>query len=123
MTPEIIEKLKGLTKEFKIAWQGLSLFVLVRREDTDLWDIIIGGDKIDNQDNLEWSIGLVNKKLSKAEIVIFSRLILLDNANLFVTNLINTFGVAEPENVVQLRNVRIGDISLADSYLFYSKHL
>ena len=115
---EIIAKLKNILDKMREK-KDISLFIVVLREDSRVWDLVVGGKNLDKRENLEWGIKIINKELNKDELVLFSQLLLLDSDNLFVKNINKAFRM--PEGTVRIQNSKINNIAIKDAYLFYSK--
>ncbi len=117
----IIDKLKGLLSKIISLGKRISLFVVIQREDANTWDLMIGGDKLDTKENLDLITANINKIFEKNEIVLFSRLILLDSDHSFLNSINRAFAIEGGS--VRIENTRIGNVFIKNSYLFYSKSL
>ncbi|KPJ54959.1 hypothetical protein AMJ47_02740 [Parcubacteria bacterium DG_72] len=115
---EIIAKLKNILDKMREE-KNISLFIVILREDSNVWDLVIGGRNLDTKENLEWGVKIINKELDKDEVVLFSRLLLLNSDNPFVENINKSFRM--PEGTVRIQNSKINNIAIKDAYLFYSK--
>jgi len=114
----IIAKLKNILDKMKEE-KNISLFIVVLRENSNVWDLVIGGKNLEKRENLEWGIKIINEEFSKDELVLFSRLLLFDADNLFVRSINKAFHM--PEGTVRIQNSKINNIAIKDAHLFYSK--
>lgn len=119
MSPEIKQKLKKILEKI-LETKKLSLFVAIKKEDDNLWDLVIGGENLDNQDNLQEIIKIINKELNKNEVILFARLVLLNSNDFFVKNFNLAFG-AESGSDMEIYNSQINNIMIKQACLFYSK--
>jgi len=119
MSPELQEKLKKVLGEVKEIYK-ISLFVVVKPENSDFWDLVIGGKDLDkNTENLKVITKIVNKYVSQHEIVLFSRLALLDyDDNPFVKDFNTLFDT--DFSMIDVQNCLIGKVYIKQAYLFYS---
>ncbi len=117
---DIIKKLNKVLESI-LKERDVVLFAVIKREDAELWDIVISGNQLDNQENLRWIIGLINNVLEKNEMTAFSRLLLLNTDEDFVKNLTKTFGFTTKDGRMELKNVRINNIFIKHAYLLRSR--
>lgn len=117
----IIDKLKGLLSKIISLRKKISLFAVIQQEDANTWDLVIGGDKLDTKENLDLIAANVNKIFEKNEIVLFSRLILLNSDHSFLNSINRAFVVKGGS--VKIENTRIGNVLIKNAYLFYSKSI
>src|SRR3989344_3567990 len=118
MSEEIRNKLKEIFREVSIT-KRLSLFVTIQREDSNLWDLVMGGENLDSQENLIEIIDIINRILDRNEIVIFSKLVLLNSTDSFVRNFNTAFRTTNGD--LEIQNSKINNISIKHAYLFYSR--
>ena len=118
MEREIINKLGNVLNEIR-NMKDISTFVIIRRENDGLWDIVIGGPKLDTRDNLNNVASVLNKILSPNELKIFSRIVLLSATDSFISNLRKTFSVGHGD--MELQNAQVNNIFIKHAYLLYSK--
>jgi hypothetical protein len=118
MEKEIINKLSLSLNEIRNA-KDISTFVIIKRADDALWDIVVGGLNLDTQENLIQIANLFKKNLKPSELKEFSRIVLLNNTDAFIKGLKNTF-LVENGNI-ELQNAQINNIFINHAYLLYSK--
>jgi len=114
----IITKLKELFGII-LSEQRISLFIVIQRGDANMWDIVIGGDCLRTKKNIDSILKIINRIFKKNEIILFSRLILLNLDNSFLNSINQTFS-AEGGSI-KIENTRINKILIKNAYLFYSK--
>jgi len=120
MKEEILNKINTILDKI-LEEREVLLFAIIRRADSEFWDIVISGKGIDNQENLEWISGLFSKALGKSDIHLFSRVLLLGANESFVKNLTRTFSFTKKSGWVELVNTRINNVFISYAYLFRSK--
>jgi hypothetical protein len=118
MNPEIKEKLKNILTEV-LKTKPLSLFVVIKREDANLWDLVMSGSNLDSQENLNEIIKIINKNLERNEVVLLSKLVLLNSSDPFVKNFNNAFSVDGGD--MEILNAQINNVFIKQAFLFYSK--
>ncbi len=118
MEREIINKLSICLNEIRNV-KDISTFVIIKREDTTLWDIVIGGPNLDSQENLVQIVNILKKTLIPSELRDFSRIVLLNSTDNFISNLRKTFSVENGS--MELQNAQINNIFIKHAYLLYSK--
>ncbi|HSR89265.1 MAG TPA: hypothetical protein VLK22_02580 [Candidatus Udaeobacter sp.] len=119
MNDIILKKLRSILDEILIP-KKITLFVVIKRDDSDLWDLVIGGEQLDNQVNLSELAELINKRLDRNEIILFSRLVLLNSTDLFVKNFNQVFSM-ETSGSMEIQNSQINNVFIKQAYLLYSK--
>jgi len=107
MSEEIRNKLKEIFREVSIT-KRLSLFVTIQREDSNLWDLVMGGENLDSQENLIEIIDIINRILDRNEIVIFSKLVLLNSTDSFVRNFNTAFRTTNGD--LEIQNSKINNM-------------
>ena len=118
MQRETINKLSNSLNEIRNV-KDISTFVIVKRDDTSLWDIIIGGSNLDTQENLVQIANIIKKHLIPNELRDFSRIVLLNSTDNFINNLRRTFSVEHGD--MELQNAQINNIFIKHAYLLFSK--
>lgn len=118
MQRETINKLSNSLNEIRNV-KDISTFVIVKRDDTSLWDIIIGGSNLDTQENLVQIANIIKKHLIPNELRDVSRIVLLNSTDNFINNLRRTFSVEYGD--MELQNAQINNIFIKHAYLLYSK--
>ncbi|XOA43037.1 MAG: hypothetical protein ACKKMO_01015 [Candidatus Nealsonbacteria bacterium] len=117
----IIDKLKGLLSKIISLGKKISLFVVVQQEDSNTWDLVIGGNKLDTKGNLDLITANIKKIFEKNEIVLFSRLILLNSDHSFLNSINRAFAIENGS--LKIENTRIDNVLIKNAYLFYSKSI
>jgi len=117
----IIDKLQGLLSNIISLKKKVSLFVVIRREDADTWDLVFGGDKIDTKINLDLITANMNRIFEKNEIVLFSRLTLLNSDHPFLDSINKTF--TKGGGLMKIENTRIDNIFVKDAHLIYNESI
>ena len=87
---EIVEKFRRIEKELSAEKGLFTLFALVEREDSlGNWDIVVSAEWIGNDEKpaLDTITSKIYAKLSKAEQIILSRIVILAPSDPFVQNL------------------------------------
>jgi hypothetical protein len=118
MERETINKLSNSLNEIRNV-RDISTFVIIMRDDVALWDIVIGGTNLNNQENLVAIANVIRKYLLPNELREFSRIVLLDSTDNFIGNLKRTFSVESGS--MELKNTQINNIFIKHAYLLYSK--
>ncbi|MFA6392727.1 MAG: hypothetical protein WCW54_01415 [Candidatus Paceibacterota bacterium] len=118
MEKETINKLSSSLNEIRNA-KDISTFVIIKRDDTSLWDIVIGGHNLDNQENLIQIADILKKSLLPNELRDFSRIVLLNSTDNFISNLRKTFSLEHGS--MELQNAQINSIFIKHAYLLFSK--
>jgi len=118
MKREIINKLSDALNEIRNT-KNISTFIIIKRDDSELWDIVIGGPNLDNQENLVQVATILRKILSPNELRDFSRIVLLNSSDAFISNLKTAFSVEHGD--MELQNSQINNIFIKQAYLLYSK--
>jgi len=116
------ENLKGKLRQFLKMVQeehNVSLMVALKPDDSNLWDLVLGGQELDNQDYLKKFIALLNKILVKEDLIQFSRMVLINSDASFTTNFTGAFQVEGSD--VELKNTRIDNVFIKEAHIFYSK--
>jgi len=118
MEREIINKLSKSLNEIRNV-KNISTFVIVKRADSSLWDIVIGGVSLDTQENLVQIANILKKFLTPNDLKEFSRIVLLNSTDSFISNLRKTFSLEQGD--MELQNTQINNILINHAYLLYSK--
>ena len=118
MERETINKLGTALSEMRNVFD-VSTFVIIKRDDVVLWDIVIGGTNLDTQENLVQIADIIKKYLLPNELREFSRIVLLNSTDNFISNLRRTFSVESGD--MELKNAQINNIFIKHAYLLYSK--
>ena len=118
MERETINKLTTSLNEIRNV-KDISTFVIIKRDDTSVWDIVIGGPNLDTQENLIQIANIFKKFLEPNELRDFSRIVLLNSTDNFITNVRRAFSVENGD--VKIQNTQINNIFIKDAYLLYSK--
>lgn len=118
----IIKKLLLIEKELSKSHGDFYLFALSLREDVeDRWDLIISADWIKEAEQvavIREIASILNKKLSKDEIIKLSRVVVLEPNNPFLLALTKTFG---GENI-EISNSYINGIKIEHIHLIKSRY-
>ena len=122
MESNILEKLKLVRSKALEKFEKLSLFVVIKRVDVNLWDFVFAGEKLDNPDNLKTVADIVRKELDKNEIINISRIVLLDSTDPFVKDFNSTFTVGDGNGCMTINDSQINNIRIKEAYLFFSKN-
>lgn len=118
MEREIINKLANALNEIRNV-KDISTFVIIKRNDSTLWDIVIGGAALDTQENLVQIADIIKKYLAANELRDISRIVLLNANDSFIIQLRRTFSVEHGD--IELQNAQINNILIKHAYLLYSK--
>ncbi len=118
MEKEIINKLSNSLNEIRNTF-SISVFLIIKRSDDALWDIVIGGVNLDSQDNLTQIANIFKKSLLPNDLRNFSRIVLLNSTDNFVKNIRLAFSIENSD--MELVNAQINDIFIKHAYLLYSK--
>lgn len=118
MEKEIINKLINSLNEIRNIFD-ISVFLIIKRGDEALWDIVMGGTNLDSQDNLNQIANVFKKKLLPNDLRNFSRIVLLNSTDSFVKNIRQLF-VTENSDI-EIIDTQINDIFIKRAYLLYSK--
>lgn len=121
MEPNTLEKLKKVRAEAIKKFDGLSLFVVIKRVDTNLWDFVFAGKKLDNSDNLKPMAEIVSKGLDKNEAMNVSRVVLLNSEDPFAMNFNSAFSIGDENGYATIKDSQINNIHIKEAYLFFSK--
>jgi hypothetical protein len=123
METSTLEKLKNVRKEVLNKFEGLLLFVVIKRADANLWDFVFAGDKLDQSDNLKVIADIILKELDKNELVSVSRVVLLNSDDPFARNFNSTFSVGDGNGWMTIIDGQINNIRIKEAYLFFSRNL
>jgi hypothetical protein len=118
MDREIINKLSEVTNELRNEF-SISIFLIIKREDNSLWDIVIGGEKLDTQENLIKIANYFQKKLPASQLKNFSRVVLLNSTEKFVDGIKRAFSVESGD--VEIKDSQVNEVFINHAYLLYSK--
>jgi len=118
-----LEKLKNVRTEALKKFGTLSLFVVIKRVDVNLWDFVFAGEKLDQSENLKTIADIVNKELDKNEIITVARLVLLNSNDPFAKNFNSTFSVGDNNGWMTITDGQINNIRIKEAYLFFSKNI
>jgi ribonuclease HII len=121
METNILEKLKIVRSKILGKFERMSLFVVIKRGDVNLWDFVFAAEKLDNPENLKTIADIVNKELNKNEIINISRLVLLDSTDPFAKIFNSTFSVGDENGYMTITDSQINNIRIKEAYLFFSK--
>lgn len=121
MEENTLEKLKKVREEVLKKFEELSLFVVIRRIDANLWDFVFAGEKMDQPTNLKPLVEMINKELNDNEIINISRLVLLNSDDLFAKNFNSTFNVDNKNGYLTIKDSQINNVGIKEAYLFFSK--
>ena len=123
METNILEKLKTVRAEVLKKFNTLSLFVVIRRVDANLWDFVFAGEKLDQPNNLKLIADIVNKELNANEIISISRLVLLNSEDQFAKNFNSAFSVGDNNGYLTINDGQINNIHIKEAFLFFSKRV
>ena len=118
----ILDKLKIVRSKILGKFERLTLFVVIKRVDANLWDFVFAADKLDSPDNLKIIADIIRKELDKNEMINFSRIVLLDSTDSFAKNFNSTFTVCDENGCVTVNGGQINNIRIKEAYLFFSKN-
>ncbi len=118
MEKEIINKLSSSLSEIRNT-KDISTFIIVKRDDNALWDVVIGGSNLDTQEDLSQIANVFRKNLNPNELRDLSRIVLLDSKDDFIKNIKSTFSIEHGS--MELQNAQINNILIKHAYLLYSK--
>lgn len=122
MDSVILDKLKIVRSKILEKFEKLTLFVIIKRVDANLWDFVFAADKLDSPDNLKIIADIIRKELDKNEMINFSRIVLLDSTDSFAKNFNSTFTVGDENGCVTVNGGQINNIRIKEAYLFFSKN-
>jgi len=122
MENSTLEKLKIVRKEVLDKFGKLLLFVVIKRADANLWDLVFAGDKLDQSDNLKTIADIVRKELDKNEMVSISKLVLLNSNDPFAEDFNSTFSVGDGNGWMTIVNGQINNVHIKEAYLFFSRN-
>jgi len=122
MEPNILEKLKTVRSKVIEKFDRLSLFVVIKRVDVNLWDFVFASEKLDNPENLKVIADIISKELDRNEIISISRVVLLDSTDPFAKNFNSTFNVGDGNGYMTISDSQINNIRIKEAYLFFSKN-
>jgi len=117
----IIEKLRGLLSTILSLKKEISLFAVIKRKDTDTWDLVIGGNDLRTKENLRLIIRIMRKQFDKNEILKFPRLILLNSNHPFLDSINKAFSMEG--GLAEIIDTKIYNVFIKNAYLLYSKSI
>jgi hypothetical protein len=118
MERDTINRLGAALNEIRNVFD-VSIFVVIKRSEATLWDIVIGGKNLDTQENLIQIADVLKKNMQPNEMRIFSRTVLLNSTESFVVNLRQAFSIER--GAMELRDTQINNIYIKHAFLLYCK--
>lgn len=117
----IISKMKHVTTLLKEKFVNITFVGLIQRVENETWDIVIGGDDINNDVNKATIAKILSESFLRSEIVIFSGFVLLNSTNSFIHMMrqMNS-GLSFDNSQNRIINTRVGQIFIKNSYIFFS---
>lgn len=119
MNTIIIEKLSKVLKDVLEKFGKLYFFGIVRREGQATWDILISGENIaDKAETAMQVIKIMQKYISKEEVTVFARLVILKQNNLFIKSFTSLIKIEN--GIVNINKTKINNILISEAIVFYS---
>ena len=84
MESTTLEKLKAVRTKVLEKFEKLSLFVAIKRTDSNFWDLVFAAENMDSAENFKIIADIVNVVLDTNEIITISKLVLLNTDDSFV---------------------------------------
>lgn len=116
-----LDKLKDVRDDVLELFKNLSLFVVIKRVDINLWDFVFAAPRLDQPENLKPIAEIVRKRLDKSEIVNISRLVLLNTDAPFVKDFNLAFSVGDKNGYTTIKDSQINNIQIKEAYLYLSR--
>lgn len=123
MIKEVFEKLESLEKEIVQEKGELSLFGLFLREESgDRWDLIVAAPWIDadSMEHLKYIANKLKTYLKDSELILISRIVLLDLNDPIVQTINRTWGVQRGGSLA-LNNLQVFGLPFQYAYIIISK--
>lgn len=118
MQEEVIKKFEEVLGKLLSENWAISFFAVIQQADTNRWDIVIGGDNIENAENTKAIAKIISNSLAREELVLFSRLVLLNSTNPFIKNITRSFRVS---GRIKIAGSTINNVFLKNAVILYSK--
>ncbi|MFK5971400.1 MAG: hypothetical protein QM487_14965 [Candidatus Marithrix sp.] len=118
---EQVEKLREIEKEICKSKGSFELFALFLREDTTEWDLIISSDwaRLDKKATIKYIVEKIKKVFSDQEMLMLSRLIILDKDNAALEAI---HGAMQVEHgLAEISNSAFFGLAIKHAYLITSK--
>ncbi len=118
---EQVEKLKEIEKEICESKGSFDLFALFLREDTTEWDLIISSDwaRLDKKAAIKHIVEKIKKVFSDQEMLMLSRLIILDKDNTALEAIHSAIQVEH--GLAEVSNSAFFGLAIKHAYLITSK--